>query len=109
MRCWKSIAMSYRILIPDNIVAKLETFPPRKRIQILIKIKGQLTEQPFPRGKVIRRIRYIRGTVFRLRAGDYRVFYYVKGDAVHVLEICSKKEADRYIASIRREQIPPEE
>jgi mRNA-degrading endonuclease RelE of RelBE toxin-antitoxin system len=101
--------MSYQILIPDNITAKLETFPLRERFQILTKIKRQLTEQPFPRGKVIRRIRYIRGTVFRLRAGDYRVFYYVKGDTVHVLEICSKKEADRYIASIRREQIPPEE
>ena len=101
--------MSYRILIPDNIIDELETLPRRERGRILAKIKAQLAEQPFPRGKVIRRIRYIRGTVFRLRAGDYRVFYYVKGDAVHVLEICSKKEADRYIASIRREQTPPEE
>ena len=100
--------MSYRILIPDNIIDELETFPRRERVRILAKIRAQLAEHPFPRGKVIRRIRYIRGTVFRLRAGDYRIFYYVKGDAVHVLEVCPKKKADRYIASIKREQIPSE-
>jgi len=42
--------MSYRILIPDNIVAELEAFPLKERIQILTKIKEQLTERPFPRG-----------------------------------------------------------
>jgi len=59
-----------------------------------------LEENPFPRGKLIKKIKGKRTSFYRLRIDKYRVFYEIKHLKIVVLRIISKKEADRYIKKL---------
>ena len=59
-----------------------------------------LEENPFPRGKLIKKIKGKRTSFYRLRIDKYRVFYEIKHLKIVILRIISKKEADRYIKKL---------
>jgi mRNA interferase RelE/StbE len=59
-----------------------------------------LEENPFPRGKLIKKIKGKRTSFYRLRIDKYRVFYEIKHLKIVVFRIISKKEADRYIKKL---------
>ena len=59
-----------------------------------------LEENPFPRGKLIKKIKGKRTSFYRLRIDKYRVFYEIQHLKIVILRIISKKEADRYIKKL---------
>ena len=59
-----------------------------------------LEENPFPRGKLIKKIKGKRTSFYRLRIDKYRVFYEIKHLKIVIFRIISKKEADRYIKKL---------
>jgi len=59
-----------------------------------------LKENPFPRGKLIKKIKGKRTTFYRLRIDKFRVFFEIQPMKIVVLRIISKKEADRYIKKL---------
>jgi mRNA interferase RelE/StbE len=59
-----------------------------------------LRENPFPRGKQIKKIKGKDAGFYRLRADKHRIFYLIESGRVVVLRIVSKKEADRLIRSL---------
>lgn len=59
-----------------------------------------LEENPFPRGKLIKKIKSKKASFYRLRIDKFRVFYEIQQMKVVILRIISKKEADRYIKKI---------
>ena len=56
-----------------------------------------LEENPFPRGKLIKKIKGKKTTFYRLRIDKFRIFFEIQPMKIVVLRIISKKEADRYI------------
>ncbi|MDI6764478.1 MAG: type II toxin-antitoxin system RelE/ParE family toxin [Thermodesulfobacteriota bacterium] len=56
-----------------------------------------LKENPFPRGKLIKKIKGKKTTFYRLRIDKFRVFFEIQPMKIVILRIISKKEADRYI------------
>lgn len=56
-----------------------------------------LGENPFPRGKLIKKIKGKKNVFYRLRIDKFRVFYEIQHMKIVILRILSKKEADRYI------------
>lgn len=56
-----------------------------------------LKENPFPRGKLIKKIKSKRTTFYRLRIDKFRIFFEIQPMKIVILRIISKKEADRYI------------
>jgi len=56
-----------------------------------------LAENPFPRGKLIKKIKGKKTPFYRLRIDKFRVFYEIQPMKIIVLRIISKKEADRFI------------
>jgi len=56
-----------------------------------------LEENPFPRGKLIKKIKGKKTTYYRLRVDKFRVFFEIQPMKIVILRIISKKEADRYI------------
>jgi mRNA interferase RelE/StbE len=56
-----------------------------------------LKENPFPRGKLIKKIKGKKTTYYRLRVDKFRVFFEIQPMKIVILRIISKKEADRYI------------
>ena len=59
-----------------------------------------LEENPFPRGKLIKKIKGKKTFFYRLRIDKFRVFYEIQHMKIIILRIISKKEADRYIKKL---------
>jgi len=58
--------------------------------KIVTKIQT-LPENPFPRGKAVKKLVGIGKIFYRLRVGDYRVVYELRGDIIVIL-ICSRSD-----------------
>ena len=65
-------------------------------IRVLSELKI-LQENPFPRGKLIRKIKGKKVAFYRLRIDKFRVFFEILPMKVVNLRIPDKKEADRFI------------
>jgi mRNA interferase RelE/StbE len=90
--------MSYRLLIEKRAIEELKSLPPEVQERIKKKIRSVLKEDPFPKGKGD--IKKIQGSSFwRLRVGDYRVFYDVdrEKNTVYILSIRHRSKAYREI------------
>ncbi len=59
-----------------------------------------LEEDPFPRGKLIKRIKGKKTSFYRLRIDKFRVFFEIQPGKIVILRILSKKEADRFIKKL---------
>ncbi|MBI4839067.1 MAG: type II toxin-antitoxin system RelE/ParE family toxin [Nitrospirae bacterium] len=59
-----------------------------------------LSENPFPRGKLIKKTKGTKSVFYRLRADKYRVFYIIDADKVVILRILNKKDAARFIQTL---------
>ena len=56
-----------------------------------------LEGNPFPRGKLIKKVKGKKTPFYRLRIDKFRVFYEIQSNKIIILRIISKKEADRFI------------
>jgi len=59
-----------------------------------------LKDNPFPRGKLIKKIKGKKTNFYRLRVGKYRVFFCIEGAVVVVLKVIGKKDAGRFIKNL---------
>jgi mRNA interferase RelE/StbE len=59
-----------------------------------------LEDNPFPRGKLIKKIKGKKTSFYRLRIDKFRVFYEIQRMKIIILRIISKKEADRFIKNL---------
>ena len=59
-----------------------------------------LEENPFPKGKLIKKIKGKKTAFYRLRIDKFRVFYEIQRMKIVILRIISKKEADRYMKKL---------
>jgi len=69
-------------------------------IEVVTKVLSDLKileENPFPRGKVIKKIKGKKTAFYRLRIDKFRVFFEIQHVRIVILRILSKKEVDRYI------------
>jgi mRNA interferase RelE/StbE len=59
-----------------------------------------LRDNPFPKGKAIKKIKRTNSDYYRLRVDKYRVFYMIEGNSVVVLRILNKKDVERFIRNL---------
>jgi len=59
-----------------------------------------LQENPFPRGKLIKKIKGKKTAFYRLRIDKFRIFFEILPMKVVVLRILNKKEVDRFIKGL---------
>lgn len=84
-----------RLAYAENALAYLESLPPKQRRQVTEKI-DRLTSDPRPPG-----CRLVRGSgggeeeVYRIRSGDYRALYVVRGEVIVVLDVGHRKDIYR--------------
>lgn len=71
-----------------------------KVVRMILDTLPALRDNPFPRGKLIKKIKGKKSTFYRLRVHDYRVFYSIEGLNVAILRIIAKKDADRFIKNL---------
>ena len=59
-----------------------------------------LEDNPFPRGKLIKKTKGKKTSFYRLRMDKFRVFFEIQHVKIVILRIISKKEADRFIKTL---------
>ena len=72
-------------------------------IEVVTKILSDLRileGNPFPRGKLIKKIKGKKTAFYRLRIDKFRVFFKIQPGKIVILKILSKKEADRFIKKL---------
>ncbi len=89
----------FKLILSLKAVKDLDRFSDSicTRITNVMKV---LEENPFPRGKLIKKIKGEKSDFYRLRADKYRVFYMVEGNEVVILRVLSKKDAERFIQNL---------
>ena len=89
----------FSLILTPKAVKDLDASSDRICMKIADSMK-ELRENPFPRGKLIRKIKGSRSAFYRLRIDKYRVFYMIEADKVVILRILSKKDAEKFIRSL---------
>jgi len=96
--------MKYRLRIVRAADAELRRIPVFYRRQIASAIEKTLTLEPTKESRArIKKLIQPAASVYRLRTGDYRVFYDVVGDLVTILHIMHKKDCKELYGGLPHE------
>jgi len=86
----------FAVILSKQAVRDLRDLPD-EHAEMILDSWGELQENPFPRGKLIKKIKGTKSVYYRLRVNQYRAFYEISGRQVIILRVVPKKDADKYI------------
>lgn len=90
--------MRYEIRYSEEALQQLRQVRAFEQVAILDQIEQVLGVNPTLESKArVKRLRPPAATAYRLRVGDFRVFYDVEGAVVQIIQILSKAQAIRYL------------
>lgn len=89
----------FKLILSPKAVKDLDSLSDSTCTKITSAMKV-LEGNPFPRGKLIKKIKGTKSDFFRIRADKYRVFYMIDGNKVVILRVLSKKDAARFIRNL---------
>jgi mRNA-degrading endonuclease RelE of RelBE toxin-antitoxin system len=95
----------YEIILKRSAIADMDALRKFDATQIADAMEKHLLHHPTKESKSrIKRLRGIRNPDYRLRVGDYRVFYVVDNDArrVEVLRVMHKDQTLPYYEELKR-------
>lgn len=78
----------------------LDSIPDDLRRKILQDI-NILSTNPFLFGSNVKKLKGFMPPLYRLRSGDYRVLYRVKGETVTIMRVIDRKDLERIIKRIK--------
>jgi len=90
----------FNIVLAPKAVKDLDDLNDKQCAKILKQIRV-LEENPFPRGKLIKKLKGTKTSYYRLRIDRYRVFFRVKGKRVIILRILSRKDVEKIIKGFK--------
>ena len=91
--------MRYEISLSPEAVEDLKRVPAAKRVAVRAVIERHLRHEPTRTSRSrIKRLRGLDKPQYRLRIGDYRLFYDVSETAVEILAIMAKSETEAWLA-----------
>jgi mRNA interferase RelE/StbE len=91
--------MAYEIVFAPQAAGDLRALSARHRAEVTDALERHLRHEPTKTSRSrIKKLRGLRRPQYRLRVGEIRVFYDVTGNAVEVLAIVAKSEADAWLA-----------
>jgi mRNA-degrading endonuclease RelE of RelBE toxin-antitoxin system len=93
--------MRFEILFAPEAVEDLKALKANLRAEVKDAIERHLRDHPTRTSRArIKRLRGVSRPQFRLRVGDVRVFYDVKGNEAHVLAVVLKDDADEWLRKV---------
>lgn len=91
--------MPYDIILAPEAVEDLHRLKANMRATVRAALTAHVRHQPTRLSKSrIKRLRGLRRPQYRLRVDDIRIFYDVQEQAVEILAIINKSEADAWLA-----------
>lgn len=93
--------MPYEVRYSSEAVERLKKLRAFDQAAILDQIDQVLGVNPTLESKArIKRLREPAPTQYRLRVGDFRVFYDVDGDVVLIIQILSKEDSIEFLGGL---------
>ncbi len=90
--------MKYKIILAPSADEDLKKIRAYDSASVKSHIKQHLGHEPSKTSKSrIKRLRGMNKPQYRLRVGDYRIFYDVVDVEVHILAIVQKSQADKWL------------
>ena len=89
----------FRLILAPRAVKDLDSVTDAVCTKVISAMKV-LEENPFPRGKLVKKIKGTESAYYGLRVDKYRVFYMLEAHTVVVLRILSKKDAEKFIHTL---------
>ena len=91
--------MRFAILLAPQAAESLQALPARQRAAVKNTLETHLRHEPTKVSRSrIKRLRGLSQPQYRLRVGEIRVFYDVTDEAVEILAIVTKAEAQAWLA-----------
>jgi mRNA interferase RelE/StbE len=93
--------MPFEIVLSREAAGDLRRLSAYERAKVRDAIEVHLRRQPTKISKSrIKRLRELTHPQYRLKVGDLRVFYDVRGEEVQVLAIVAKADADAWLEQV---------
>ena len=90
--------MRFDIVLAPGALAAIRALPARMRAEVRDAIETHLRHEPRKVSKSrIKRLRGMSQPQFRLRVGEIRVFYDVTDQAVEILAVVTKAQAEKWL------------
>ena len=91
--------MPFDVILAPEAVEDLKRLKPHLRAAVRTAFETHLRHEPEKTSRSrIKRLAGLRRPQYRLRVGNIRVFYDVSGNAVEILAVVAKSEADSWLA-----------
>ncbi len=90
---------AFKIILSPKAQKDLDSLSDNTCVKISKEI-SVLKDNPFPKGKLIKKLKGKRYDYYRLRTDKYRVFYLIDKRYVVILRILSKKDTEKFIKSL---------
>ena len=90
---------AFKIILSPKAQKDLDSLSDNTCVKISKEI-SVLKDNPFPKGKLIKKLKGKRSDYYRLRIDKYRVFYLIDKRYVVILRILSKKDTEKFIKSL---------
>ena len=83
--------MTCQVFLSEKAQRDLDAFPDKIANQILADC-ARLADNAIPDGKRIKKLQGFKETLYRLRAGDYRVVFKRSGTRIDIVRVLSKPD-----------------
>jgi len=83
--------VTYQVFLSEKAQRDLDTVPDKIANQILADC-ARLRDDPIPDGKRIKKLQGFKESLYRLRAGDYRVVFKRSGNRIDIVRVLSKPD-----------------
>ncbi|MBH0199224.1 MAG: type II toxin-antitoxin system RelE/ParE family toxin [Nitrospira sp.] len=83
--------MTYQVFLSEKAQHDLDAFSDKIANQILADC-ARLADNPIPDGKRIKKLQGFKESLYRLRAGDYRVVFKRSGVHIDIVRVLSKPD-----------------
>jgi mRNA-degrading endonuclease RelE of RelBE toxin-antitoxin system len=92
----------FSIVFSHSAQREIEELEIQDALQLARDIKTHLERSPFPFGKTrIKKLTGFHPPLYRLRSGDYRVYYRIISREVAILAITHKKDSEKHLRRLR--------
>jgi len=92
----------FKVLFSPSAQKEIEKLEIDKALQLATDIKTYLEAFPFPLGKNrIRKLTNFDPPLYRLRSGDFRIYYRIHSKEVIILAVVHKKDSETFLKKIR--------
>jgi mRNA-degrading endonuclease RelE of RelBE toxin-antitoxin system len=91
----------FNVIFSPSAQRDIENLEAEPAAQLIQTVAAYLEINPFPIGKPrIKKIRGFEPPLYRLRSGDYRVFYRLIPGQVVILAVRSRKDSEKFLKKI---------